>query len=65
MCRYRNYIEDFFSDNKRIVSLPINAYVSACRFFIVDDKSFFKNNNLTLFYLAKDESIQNIMIKLD
>lgn len=58
-------VEDLFSDNKKIVSLPTNAYVSACKFFIVDDKSFFINNSLRLFYLANDESIQNIMIKLD
>ena len=58
-------VEDIFSDNKKIVSLPTNAYISACKFFIVNDKSFFINNSLRLFYLANDESIQNIMIKLD
>ncbi|MBQ8680085.1 MAG: hypothetical protein IJ530_10025 [Treponema sp.] len=57
-------VEDLFSDNKKIVSLP-NAYVSACKFFIVDDKSFFINNNLILFYLANDETIKGITIKLD
>lgn len=58
-------VEGIFSDYKKNVNLPADIFPCACKFFAIDEKSRFNDNDLKLFYLADDESVKLVNIKVE
>ncbi len=58
-------VEGIFSDDKRRVDLPADIYPCACKFFVVDEKTCLDGNDLKLFYLAGDESVRFVHVKIE
>ncbi|MDE7292549.1 MAG: hypothetical protein K2N58_10975 [Treponemataceae bacterium] len=58
-------VEGIFSDYKKTVNLPADIFPCAYKFFAIDEKSRLADNDLKLFYLADDESVKCVNIKIE
>lgn len=58
-------VEGIFSDYKKTVNLPADIFPCACKFFAIDERSLIDGNDLKLLYLADDESVKLVNIKIE
>lgn len=58
-------VEGIFSDYKKTVNLPADIFPCACKFFAIDERSLIDDNDLKLLYLADDESVKFVNIKIE
>lgn len=58
-------VEGIFSDYKKTVNLPADIYSCACKFFAIDERTCLNDNDLKLLYLADDESVKLVNIKIE